>query len=108
MAGIWHSVTGCYPADHFRADTQPLLEMYCRHVDTAQVLNTLIDGMKPEWLKSDEGLARYKTLLDMREKETRAVTALARSMRLTQQAQYSTRKAATIAENTRTGPAPWD
>jgi hypothetical protein len=59
-------------------------------------------------LRDDAALARYKLLLDMREKETRAVTALARSMRLTQQAQYSTKKAATVAESTYTGPKPWE
>src|SRR5918997_294465 len=59
-------------------------------------------------LSTGEGLRRYGRLLAMRERETRAITALARSMRLTQQARYDARTANTAANRAGGAPRPWE
>jgi len=46
-----------------------LLADYCRHRETAEKINAMIDGFEPEWLKEAGGLGRYQTLLKIRETE---------------------------------------
>lgn len=88
QAEVWRTVVSSRPNDWFTPDTHKLLVSYCKHATTAAILDAQIDDFDPEWLKDDEGVERYKKLTDMREKQTRALTALARSMRLTHQATY--------------------
>lgn len=107
QAEVWRSVVQTKPAEWFTDDSHPLLVAYCKHVTTARVLSQQIDRFEPEWLKEDDGPDRYKRLLDMREKETRAVTSLARSMRLTQQSRYDTSKAGRHAAKETAAKKPW-
>lgn len=104
---IWRAVVQTKPADWFTDDSHPLLVAYCRHITTARDLGATIDGFDLALLAEDEHLKRYDRLLAMRERETRAITALARSMRLTQQARYDTKSANTAAKS---APAsrPWE
>jgi hypothetical protein len=88
QAEVWQSVVGARPAGWFTADTHPSLVAYCRHVVEARRIDALVDGFKPEWMETPDGLTRYERLLKLRELQTRAITSLARSMRLTHQAQY--------------------
>lgn len=60
----------------------------------------------PDSLKSDEVLDRFKVLVDMRERQTRAITAMSRSLRLTQQSRYRPGPAARLADNS-TEHEPW-
>lgn len=106
-AAIWTAVINTKPADWFQADTLPLLLSYCKHVSTAATLDRELAAFDPQWLRDDDGLRRYRLLTDMRERESRAQTALARSMRLTQQAQYSAPTAATAANKTKQAAKPW-
>ena len=106
-AAIWSAVINTKPADWFQADTLPLLLSYCKHVSTAATIDRELAEFDPKWLRDDDGLKRYKTLTDMRERESRAQTALARSMRLTQQAQYNAPTAATTANKSKQTAKPW-
>lgn len=106
-AAVWVSVVNTKPAEWFQADTKQLLIAYCKHTSTAAILDDQLDAFKPEWLADTEGLDRYRKLTDMREKQTRALTALSRSMRLTQQARYDTQKAA-VADRKASGKKPWE
>lgn len=105
---VWRSVAATKPADWFQPDTFPLLAAYCRHVASARVLAAAIDGFDPAWLGDADGLDRYKDLLAMRERETRAMTALARSMRLTQQSRYKAETAHTAHQNAGGAKKPWE
>jgi len=108
-AHVWTAVVNTKPADWFQADTLPLLESYCRHVSHAKTIDREVAKFDPGWLSDDDGLKRYRMLMDMREKESRAITALARSMRLTQQAQYLAPTAGTVARNAKSsGKKPWE
>lgn len=103
---VWEAVVQTKPADWFTDDTLPLLVAYCKHVVTARKLGGVIDKFDVGLLEDPEHVKRYDKLLAMRERETRAVTALARSMRLTQQSRYDAKRANTEAGSTR-ARKPW-
>ena len=107
-AHCWTSVVNTKPADWFRADTLPILLSYCKHISCAYTLDKEIAEFDPAWLRDDDGLLRYKRLTDMRDRESRALTALARSMRLTQQSQIHHNTAASQSKKTKVGGKPWE
>ncbi len=95
------------PAGYFKtAALRVLLAHYCRHVETAIVLSREIDSCAPNWLRREDGLARFDKLLALRARETRAVADSATKLRLTNQARYTPQAAATAAK--RSGRRPWD
>lgn len=106
-ASVWNSVVNTKPADWFQDDTRQLLIAYCKHASTAMVLDQAIADFDVKWLADDEGMNRYKSLTDMREKQTRAINALSRSMRMTQQARYDTQKAAVANRKESGAKKPW-
>lgn len=107
-AHVWTSIVNTKPADWFQADSLPLLLSYCKHIAQAETIDKQIAAFDPEWLKTDEGLKRYKLLTDMRERESRAQTALARSMRLTQQARILPDKGGRVVANSKKTSRPWE
>ncbi|PLW82657.1 hypothetical protein CWI75_08720 [Kineobactrum sediminis] len=107
QAAVWRRVVGVYPPEYFRPDSFDLLEAYCRHVVSAGFLNAEIDRYQPAWLLEDDGLKRYKTLLECRDRESRTSMALARSMRITNQSRFDERKAAST-QRTTSARAPWE
>lgn len=107
QAEVWRAVVQTKPADWFTDDSHPLLVAYCKHVVTARQLGAAIDAFNTALLTDDEHVKRYDKLLAMRERETRAITALARSMRLTQQARYDAKRANTAASQTQ-ARKPWE
>jgi hypothetical protein len=93
QAKTWRAVVGTRPTGWFGPDTYPLLAAYCRHVWHAEQIDRLIasrfeDDCDPE--KRGE----LPELLKARERESRVMLALARSMRITQQATYHPEKGA--------------
>jgi len=83
---IWHSIVSQESADWFTAATVPLLAQYCRHVVHAGRVAMLLEQMVERI--EDEGMdlvPDYDMLLRMQERESRNMSMLARSMRLTQQ-----------------------
>lgn len=108
-AHVWTATVNTKPSDWFQADTLPLLLSYCKHVSHSYTIDREIAAFEPEWLRTDDGLKRYKVLTDMRERESRALTALARSMRLTQQAQSHPVTAGRQAEKSKgASKRPWE
>lgn len=107
QAAVWRAVVATKPADWFTEDTHPLLVKYCKHITTSCVLDQQIDEFPAHLLADEDGLKRYEALLRMRERETRAMTALARSMRLTQQSRYKAETAATKAGGV-SSRKPWE
>ena len=94
QAAIWRAVVSTKPADWFGADTQPLLRSYCRHTASAETLAKHIAKLEDA---DDLDIGLYADLLKARDRETRAMAALARSMRLTQQSRYTPQAAGTKA-----------
>jgi phage terminase small subunit len=109
MAALWQQVVGCFEPGYFRPADYPLLESYCRHVYRAGVIDRQLDVMQDKWLTDDEGLKRYRSLLDARAKETAVVLSLARSLRIAQQSRVHRHRAATAVERAdNKAPPPWE
>jgi hypothetical protein len=114
-AAEWTAIVNHQPGGWFGRTTHALLAAYCRHTVEADRLSGMLaalnDAMdeevrrgRPELeLLFDSSMDLREKLLRMRERETRAATALARSMRLTQQSLYDKTKAVQRHE----GPSPW-
>ena len=107
QAQLWMSITATKPADWFQADCLPLLSAYCKHISTAAVIDQQIDAVEPEQITDLKFLRQYQKLLDMREKQTRAIASLATKMRLTPQSRYDTQKASAADRGTSRGKL-WD
>ena len=104
---LWNAITGSRAPDFFDQATIPLLTEYCRLKTQVEMLAEQLNAFEPEWLEDDDGLRRYKTITDVRDKAEGRMIALARSMRLTQQARYVPDK----AKNRPTGGKarkPWE
>lgn len=96
----WVAVVNRLPADWFPRETHPVLVSYVRHIVAGRHVAQLIAKLE----KADAvDLDEYDKLLKLQERETRAVTACARSMRLTQQTTY-------LPTKKKPGPVdnPWD
>jgi hypothetical protein len=104
--GVWLAIVNSRPAEWFGPEHQALLTQYCRHKVNSDVLADRLEQFDPEWLGDDEGLKRYERLCSMMEKETRALNALSRAMRLSQQAMYERDRAKTLERQAK-GRKPW-
>ena len=83
---VWARLVNDHAAAAFTETHRDLLDLYCQHVVTAQVLDDEIKGFDREWLRDDDGLKRYDRLLAMREREVRSASSLATRLRITRQA----------------------
>lgn len=89
QAAVWHQVVGSEAADFFTPAVLPSLTAYCKHVVSSKNISRQIDKIEnAKKLDVDE----YDKLLKMREREDRAAEALARGLRITNQARYDKSK----------------
>jgi hypothetical protein len=107
-AEVWRDTVGTLPAGWFTLGQYPIVMAYCRHAAQADELAKQADAFEPEWLKADGGLDRLNKLLAMAERETRAMTACARAMRITKQSQIEPRGAGRRMAGALDAPRPWD
>jgi hypothetical protein len=106
---IWRAVVAGEPSDFFKtAALQIILAEFCKHTDAARMLGTFINRFHEEWLCSGEGIDRYKELLVMRERETKALADKATKLRLTNQSRYVPATARTAAKNESAQAKPWE
>ena len=110
QAAEWRAVVGRLPVDWFPRETHAMLAEYCRHVVSARMLGQMIDRIEcpesgAEKVEGEESfsLGTYADLLKMRDRESGRVIALARSMRITQQATYDPKK-----KKGKVGNSPWE
>ena len=102
QAQLWRDVAGTKPAAFFDKATLPLLEGYCHHCCIARGLTVSLSNLPPD------AMATRAKLLGMFDTATRAALAIARSLRITQQARISKGAAATQHNNSGGGlPKPW-
>lgn len=83
---VWARLVNDNPASAFTETHRDMMDLYCQHVVTAQVLDDEIKAFDREWLRDDDGLKRYDRLLAMREREVRSASSLATRLRITRQA----------------------
>jgi len=107
QARVWRSVVGAKPIGYFDAATGPLLEAYCGTVASSDVISGMVDRFDLAGISDPANLRQYGRLLGVRDRLTRQMLALARSLRLTVQ---STRRA--DAADNRSAPhgarRPWE
>lgn len=108
QADVWRDVVGSLPAVWFKRATYPILIAYCRHACRARLLELQVAQFEPEWTRAEGGLERLDKLLALCERETRAMIACARALRLTPQAQMHARTAGRAIDNLPVGPPPWE
>ena len=94
QADVWRKVVGSMPSNFMSKGAHPILVEYCRHVCRSRLLEQQVARFQMDWVKVDGGLERFDRLLNMADRETRAMTACARALRLTPQAQMHPRSAA--------------
>jgi hypothetical protein len=104
-AELWMQVINTKPADWFGSDTIPLLRSYVRHCYQSEKIDYEMDKIIDRDFTPDI-VVEFETLQKMRERESAKIMALARSMRLTQQAQIHPEKAGTKTRNT-SERKPW-
>jgi hypothetical protein len=83
-----------------------MLIQYCRHKVQSDLIAQQLEEFDPAWLVDDDGMKRFDKLGAMLERETRAINALLRSMRLTQQSLYNAKSANTASQGNK-GRKPW-
>lgn len=92
-ASVWRAAVSSMPADWITPEQHPQMVAYCRHVERSERFEALLTD-------ADE-LLELDRLAKMVERENRAALALARSLRLTKQAQARPEH----AQRDRGGPA---
>lgn len=85
QAARWQQIVGCKPADWFSPDVLPLLTTLVRRMETVYMLDDAIDSFPVADLRDKDGVARLEAITKIRDRETRQLLALARSLRLTLQ-----------------------
>lgn len=103
QAQLWNTVVGRLPADWIKAEHYPILAAYCQHICRSRALARALSGAS---LDTDDAVKRYDKLSNAAERETRALLACARTLRLTHQSQYDAAKAFRGASNSPT-VRPW-
>jgi len=84
-------------------------QKFCRHATEAQKISQLIDVFELEWIRQDDGLARYKELLRLRDGETKAMLSHGRALRINQHTLLKAETARSQSGRVNTGkPMPWD
>jgi hypothetical protein len=94
---VWDRTVGNEAADVFRtAALQQLLKEYCRHVESAHRVSSMIGLYEKPGAAVD--IDEYEKLLRMRDRETKALSDKATKLRLTNQSRYTPGAAATAAK----------
>lgn len=100
----WAAIVDSLPADWFPRETHGLLRQYCRHIVSARRVAQLIDQ---EMARPEVDVVMLDKLLGMQARETGAMKAMAASMRVSQQATYTTKAGATAKGGT-SRARPWE
>jgi hypothetical protein len=79
---VWRDFTNRMPADYFGREHYPMLAQLCRHTVSARHVAQLV--AHAEATQADIG--EYLKLLAAQERESKAIIALSRTMRMTHQA----------------------
>jgi hypothetical protein len=102
---VWQATVATQAADMFKtAPLQQLLREYCRHVESAHRVSSMIALLEAPGAAVD--LDEYEKLLRMRDRETKALADKATKLRLTNQSRYTPAAAATLGKKV-TEKKPW-
>lgn len=100
---IWNAVVNSHQGGWITKDAYPVLIQYARHAVRALRIAQLI---QQEEDADDFNPDRWAKLLDLQNRESKTILALARAMRLTHQSRY--RADSSKARPQSGAPRPWD
>ena len=106
-AAVWAQVAATKPNDWWDAGSTPLLAQYCRAAVQSDLVAELVRTVSEALRKDPDELDRYKDLRKLQAGLSAEMTSLATKMRLTQQARYVAKGAATAAAKVAPGRKPW-
>ncbi len=98
---IWEATVSAVPVGWFQPEHEPLLSQYVAHIARARAIEKRIAN-------EDTGTAAYCRLARAAAIESRAITALARSLRLTKHSRVRADVADSMAKKTPRGKPPWE
>jgi len=87
----WDSVVGAHEQGWLSEDQKPILVQYCRHIAAAWRIAQIIQVLQGRIGKGEDYLdllGPYNKLLAAQERESRAIIAAARTLRITNQSRY--------------------
>ena len=105
---IWRRVVAAMPAGWFQPEHRDTLSAYCRHATRSVQFNEMASAFTPADVGEKIDLEDLDRIARMADRETRAALALARSMRLTHQAQIRAEKAGKEREKENGESKPWE
>lgn len=111
QAEVWRGVVARMPAGWFSSETHEILAARCRHVVLARRLGRGLENLADADGDDDEpfDFKMYNKLLAAHERETRAIIACDRALRLTLQSRYDAAEAARRAKDQPAdGSKPWE
>jgi hypothetical protein len=95
QAEVWKMITRTKTHDWFQPDTYDLLAALCVHIIALRDINARMNMLTiPDGSDYDE-IHRFDKMTAIRDRESKRVEVLSRSMRLTQQSRWQPKTAAT-------------
>lgn len=107
-ADEWRKITNAMPSDWFTDETLAILQIHCEHVAESDALQLMIERVRRKAMTNDECFDRYKTLMKMKEAQTRAVAMTATKLRITHQSTYTNQTARTGKRHRDAASRPWE
>jgi hypothetical protein len=105
QAQVWEQVVAAMPADWSTPEVWPALMRYCRHIVEARRIAQMIDV---ETARADDvDLDRFDQLLQVLERQSAKIKALATTLRLSPQSRIGPRTAARAFCDMSNGRRPW-
>lgn len=104
---IWKRVVSAMPGDWFHREHLDMLKAFCQHAARSDKFNRMASVIDPKDVGEQISLENLDRISRMAERESRAALALARSMRITHQAQQEAKSAARKRANRPEIPATW-
>ena len=101
---IWVNIVNAMPATWFTQKDYPLMIQLMQHIENASNIQAALSTFPVSRLHDPEMLKTDDRLTTAHERETRAITSLYRSFRITQQSEYRADKARTVDDSNK----PWD
>ena len=108
QAAVWRQTVGSMRGDWLARGAAPVLVEYCRRVCRARLAERVIARFEMKWINEGGGLEEFDRLLVIADRESRAVLACARALRLTPQAQQHAKTAARMVDHRPPSPKLWD
>ena len=105
---VWRRVAAAMPAAWFGREHLDLLARYCQHTARADKFNRMASQFEPADIGEQIDLEDLDRVSRMADRESRAALALARSMRITHQAQQDPKTAARARDRVAKEPKPWE